>query len=346
MTNPILVNVTRDPEAGKFTESWHRGSFSIVDANGKEICSVGDVEARFCPRSALKPLQALCLLESGAADHFDLNDTEIALAAASHNGEARHVQAVVEWLKKIDCSIDQLECGPQVPLDRESAQALAQSGAEPSALHNNCSGKHAAFMTIARHMGVDVVGYTQPDHPVQERVSAIISEMIGGDVAPFLVGPDGCQAPNFAVPLRAFSHGLARMGRTESLSPARGSAARTLIRAVEADPYLIAGKGRVCSILTSHLTGGGMVKSGAEGCFGAILPGPNLGIAIKIDDGGKRAAELVIATLIDRLGLLDAEMPEREKLLHPSITNTRDEVVGNVVLSDSWDDINIPTFAG
>ncbi len=156
MTNPVLVDVTRNPQGGRFVESRHRGAIAVVSASGEAVFAAGDANVGVCPRSALKPLQALPMVESGAVEEFGLGDVEIALACASHNGEPRHVQLVTEWLKKIDCSIDQLECGPQRPPHQESADHLVRQGIAFSAVHNNCSGKHASFMTLARMMGVDV----------------------------------------------------------------------------------------------------------------------------------------------------------------------------------------------
>lgn len=343
--NPVLIDVTRglDPVPGSpgtsagFVESVHRGAIAVVDASGRSVTEIGDVERAICPRSTLKPLQALAFLESGALDEFDLGPEEVALSAASHGGEPVHVQAIASWLKKIDCTIDQLECGAHLPLHEPDAQNLLRQGKAPTALHNQCSGKHAGFMSLARVMGADVTGYTDPDHPVQERVAAIISEMVGFDVTSARVGADGCAAPNYAVPLKALAHGLARMARTESLVPLRARAVITLLSAVEAHPLLIAGTGRPCTILIENLTTGGLVKSGAEGIFGAILPGLGLGVAVKVDDGAPRAAAVIMANVLARLGALDRGAKPVEDLVVQAITNVRGDTVGGIQPSPEWE---------
>ncbi len=333
MANPILVEVTRDPEQGRFVESVHRGAVAVVSAGGQVLMSLGDIETPMCPRSTLKPLQALALLESGAIEHFDLGEKEIALACASHSGEPTHTTTVAEWLRKIDCSIDMFECGPHLPVHEGSAHRLIEARHKPNALHNNCSGKHTGFMTLARHMGVDVAGYTKLDHPVQQLIASVIGEMVGYDVSAHPVGPDGCNAPNYALPLTSLAHGLARLGRTESLSPKRASAASAMLGAIEHHPHLIAGEGRVCTRLVPHLIGGGLVKSGAEGCYGAVLPKLGVGVALKVDDGAGRASGLVLAHVINRLGCLDASNEDLGDILEPEVVNTVGRTVGGMNVS-------------
>jgi L-asparaginase II len=340
--NPVLIDVTRDPADGSrvFVESFHRGAIAVVDAAGRTLVAVGDVDRHICPRSTLKPLQALAFLESGAMDEFDLGEAEAALSASSHSGEPLHVQAIAAWLKKIDCSLDQLECGAHLPFHHQSAQEILASGKTANALHNNCSGKHAGFMSLARVMGVDVAGYTSPDHPVQTRVAAILSEMLDFDVTTSRVGADGCAAPNYSMPLKVLAHGLARMARTESLVPARAGAAATLLSAVHDNPLLIAGTGRPCSVLSASLKAPGFVKSGAEGVFGAILPETGLGVAIKVDDGAARAASMILANVLDRLGVLDRGSKPVEDILAQAILNARGDRVGTIRPSEHWESVN------
>lgn len=338
--NPILIDVTRDPEGGAFVESFHRGAIAVVDASGRTLAAVGDVSRPICPRSALKPLQALAFLESAAIDEFDLGRQEAALSASSHNGEPMHVQAIANWLKKIDCTVDQLECGAHLPFHEPDAHDTVRQGKQSSALHNNCSGKHAGFMSLARVMGVDVAGYTAPDHPVQKRVATILSEMLDFDVTSARVGADGCSAPNYAMPLTTLARGLARMARTESLIPARGRAVTTLLSAVNDNPLLIAGTDRPCSLLIEHLSAPGLVKSGAEGVFGAILPEAGLGIALKVDDGASRAAAIIMANVLDRLGALTRGSKQIEDLLVRVISNVRGDAVGTIAPSQAWENFS------
>lgn len=342
--NPVLIDVTRDPDGGSFIESFHRGAVAVVDASGRTLVAIGDVARPICPRSALKPLQALAFLESGASDEFDLGRAEAALSASSHNGEPLHVQAIASWLKKIDCTVDQLECGAHLPFHEPDAHEILRRGKRSSALHNNCSGKHAGFMSLARVMGVDVAGYTAPDHPVQKRVAAILSEMLDYDVTSARVGADGCSAPNYAMPLTTLARGLARMSRTESLIPARARAVTTLLSAVNDNPLLIAGTDRPCSILIENLRTPGLIKSGAEGVFGAVLPEAGLGVALKVDDGASRAASMVMANVLDRLGVLDRGQErvgaQVEDLLTHALKNVRGDTVGSIAPSQAWENFS------
>ena len=146
--NPVLVEVTR----GDMVESRHRAAFAVADPRGRVVASAGDIERPVYARSAIKALQAIPLVESGAAEAFGLSDAEIALACASHHGEPRHVETVTAWLARIGCSLEDLECGAHPPTHAASHRALMAAGEEPGAVHNNCSGKHAGFLTLARHL--------------------------------------------------------------------------------------------------------------------------------------------------------------------------------------------------
>lgn len=311
MPNPILVEVTR----GALVESIHRGSIAIADAEGAIRVALGDVETPVYPRSALKPIQALPLVESGAADAFDLNDEEVALACASHSGEPMHTQRVAAWLARIGCGERDLACGPQVPRFEPASEEMLRRGDKPTRIHNNCSGKHAGFLTVARHWNVAIAGYERVDHPVQQAVATSLRELSGVEELPW--GVDGCAAPNFALPLGGFARALAK------LAGGRTPGAARIVRSMIAHPELVAGTGRTCTVLMRAAMGRAAVKTGAEGVYAAIVPERGLGIAIKIDDGAARAAETTIAVLLDKLGV--GKVPE---LLHAPVRNTRGQTVG------------------
>src|SRR6185312_7693462 len=196
MANPILVEVTRGP----LVESIHRGAVAIARADGSLLFSLGDIDSPIYPRSSLKPIQALPLLESGAADAFGLGDEEIALACASHSGEPMHTTRVAAWLKKIGCSESDLACGPHSVRYEPVWADMVRHGYRPTRIHNNCSGKHTGFLTVARHWGIATEGYEHPNHPVQQAVLKALIELanVPKDI-PW--GVDGCAAPNFAVPI-------------------------------------------------------------------------------------------------------------------------------------------------
>ncbi len=324
MTNPVLVELCR----GGIVESQHRGAMAVCDAVGKIVASWGDVDRAVFPRSAFKSLQALPLVETGAADAFRLTDEHIALACASHSSEPMHVERVGAWLAKIDCRESDLACGPHLPFHEPTAHAMLRSGERPCKLHNNCSGKHAGFLTVARHLGIAVEGYERPDHPVQVLVRQAIADLCDLDPKHMLVGIDGCAAPNYAIPLTHLARAMARLGVSTKLAPARASAAKRIVDAWKAHPLLVSGTGRACADLIEASRGRAVVKTGAEGVFMAVLPDQGLGVALKIDDGTTRAAETAMAKLLVLFQVADETAPQTAKHLNPPIKNWRGDVVG------------------
>lgn len=322
MANPILVEVTRGP----LVESIHRGAVAIARADGSLVLSLGDMDAPYYPRSSLKPIQALPLLESGAADAFGLGDEEIALACASHSGEPIHTSRVAAWLEKIGCSEGDLACGPQAVRYEPVAMEMVRRGERPTRIHNNCSGKHTGFLTVARHWAVATEGYEHHDHPVQRAVAKALGELTGIE-AELPWGVDGCTAPNFALPLPAFATALAKLADPSGLPAPRAEAIRRIVRAIIAHPQLVAGTGRSDTILMRAARGRAATKAGAEAYYAAIVPEAGLGIALKIDDGAGRAAETVIAAILDKLALL-SDAPEARALIRTPVLNTRKAAVG------------------
>jgi len=322
--NPVLVEVTR----GTQVESLHRGAIAVCDAAGKLVAAWGDVEAAIFPRSAFKSLQALPLIETGAAAAFRVTDDELALACASHSGEAMHVERVTAWLERIDCVDGDLACGPHLPISEPAAHAMLRAGERPCRIHNNCSGKHTGFLTVARHMHIAVDGYERPDHPVQVLVREAIASLCDLKPGDLPIGIDGCAAPNYALPLARLARAMARLGDTASLGQARANAAHRLIAAWKAHPLLVSGTGRACADMIAGARGRAVVKTGAEGVFVAVLPDQGLGIALKIDDGATRAAETAMAKVLTLLGAADEEAPAIAKHTRPSVRNWRGDIVG------------------
>lgn len=304
MTNPVLVEVIR----GGIVESMHRGAAAVVDADGRLVFELGDIERPVFPRSAIKVLQALPLVESGAAARLGFGDAELALACASHSGEADHTETAAGMLQRVGHDVSCLECGKHWPMYDPAARALAAAGSEPSALHNNCSGKHAGFVCLAVEMGADPKGYIGPDHKVMREVSGAIETMTGYNLANAAVGIDGCSIPTYAIPLRHLAHAFAKIASGVSLGPERAKAAIRLRAAVAAEPRMIAGTDRFDTLVTEVLKERVFLKTGAEGVYCAALPELGFGIALKVDDGEGRAAQTAIASLIDRfLALKPAE---------------------------------------
>jgi L-asparaginase II len=318
---PVLIEVLR----GAVVESRHRGAVVIADAAGRIVRSWGDVERPVFPRSAVKPLQALPLVESGAAEKYGLGDAELALACASHHGQPVHVEAVTRWLERIGLGIGDLECGAHLPKEVASAQALIRAGSGPAAVHNNCSGKHTGFLCTARCLGEPVRGYIEPDHPVQQRVTKALGEMTGLDLSRAPRGRDGCGIPAIAMSLHGLARGFARLADPSGLHDERRAAATRLLDAMAAAPVMVDGSLGLCNNVMTAAGKTVRLKAGAEGVYCAALPGQGLGIALKIEDGAARASELAIITLLDRFGCFDAE---QRMALHPFLSPRLHNVAG------------------
>ena len=296
--SPLLVEVTR----GDHVESHHEVDAVLALADGARLESWGDPDRLVLPRSSVKPLQALPLVSTGAADAFGLGHAELALACASHNGEAAHIRAVEAWLGRIGCTVDDLSCGAHAPLGEAAAAGLAASGRAPTAAHNNCSGKHAGFLTVCRHLDLPVEGYLAPDHPLhRDHVTPALEAALGIDASGQRPGIDGCGIPVWAAPLDRLAAGWAGLSM--------GEEGRRLLAAMTAEPFLVAGTGRACTRLISATDGEAVVKAGAEGVFCGVLPDSGTGIALKVQDGAGRAADAAVAWLLARCGVLAEEGP-------------------------------------
>ena len=320
---------------GERIESRHRVAFAVADAAGALVHGGGDLSEAVFPRSAVKPLQALAVLESGAADRFALTPVEVALACASHNGEPSHVSAVAAWLCRLGLKPDALECGVHPPSYDPAAEALARRGEPPSPLHNNCSGKHAGMLTLACHLGVPTGGYALPGHPVQQRIAAILAEM--ADAGP-LPEPaiDGCSVPTFPLTLPQLATAMARLADPGRLRPELATACRRVQSAMREHPDLVAGTGRACTAIMTALPDV-LVKTGAEGVYAAALPSRGFGMALKVEDGSGRAAPVALLALLDALGAIDE--PARatlDEIARPKLRNHRGLLVGRIGPAPGW----------
>lgn len=325
MSNPVLVEVLR----GARVESRHRGAAAVVDADGRLVLGLGDVERPVFPRSAIKALQALPLMEAGGVERYGLDDEELALACASHGGEPAHVEAVQRMLEAVGLDVSALECGAHWPMHQASAQALARAGGTPSALHNNCSGKHAGFLCAACSMGVGHRRYIEPEHPVQREVRAVLENLTGAALTPDRCAVDGCSVPTWAMPLRSLALAMARFGTGRGLLPERAKAAARLRAACAARPWYVAGTGRFCTAVMQRFGARVFVKTGAEGVYCGALPEEGLGLAVKCDDGSGRAAIVMMAALIQRFATLDrAGLSAMEEHVRPTLRNWNGLTVG------------------
>ncbi len=318
---------------GGILESTHTGHAVICDETGEIVESWGNPAAIIFPRSSCKMLQALPLIESGAADAAGLTDRQLALSCASHEGAALHTHAVSTWLGARGLAEADLRCGSHEPLDRTERNRLIEAHEAPCQLHNNCSGKHAGFLTLNQHLrgGSE---YVELDHPVQKAVKAAFEETTGETSAGY--GIDGCSAPNFATSVHGLARSMAGFAAAVDGQGARQTAMHRLARAMATYPEMVAGEGRACTELMRAMGGKVAIKTGAEAVFVAILPERKMGIALKITDGGTRGAEAAIAGLLVKLGVLDADHPATRKRLHAVQKNWRGFETGITTLAPGF----------
>lgn len=319
MANPVLVEITR----GSVVESRHRGAISVIDSSGNTVLDIGDTSLPVFARSAIKAVQALPLIESGAADAFGFGDAELALACSSHSGEDAHIERAASMLKSAGRSEDDLECGPHWATQEKVLIHQARTFAsEPGAICNNCSGKHAGFVCTATHLGVESKGYIRPEHQIMAQVKDALEDVTGALHHEDKCGMDGCSIPTYATPLTAMAYGFAKMGTGDGLGVERAKAAKRLVNACMAEPFYVAGTDRFCTRLMTLGKGRLFGKTGAEGVFCGAIPELGLGIALKCDDGGTRASEAMMAAVV--AGLLPSDDPLSDavaKMAVPVITN-------------------------
>ncbi len=317
MTNPVpMAEIWR----GSLLESLHHGHAVICDDSGQIVRSWGDPDAVIYPRSSAKMIQALPLITSGAATKYGLSTEQLALSCASHNGAHIHTDRVNDWLAQLGLGDDDFRCGTQEPADRPARNEMIKTDASPCQVHNNCSGKHAGFLTLNQHLGAGSE-YVEMDHPVQQACLAAFEEVTGMESPTY--GIDGCSAPNFATSMHGLARAMAWFSSAADRSDRASEAAAQLVSAMTLHPDLVAGETRACTNLMRAMGGKVAVKTGAEAVFIAIIPEKKLGVAVKIVDGATRASECAIAAILVGLGVLEADHPETRKYLNAPLINRR-----------------------
>ena len=332
MQNPVTVEVTR----GNVVESRHRGLGVVVDGDGKVVFSFGEADAGVFPRSACKAMQALPLIESGAADAYGFGAKELALACSSHSGEDEHVATASAMLARAGRDVAALECGAHWSSDEETLIHQARTLDRPTALHNNCSGKHSGFVCTCVHSGMEVKGYVGYEHPLQAEIRGVMEDLTGAVLGKDNCGTDGCSIPTYAVPLKGLAHGFAKMLTGQGIGTERAKASRRLMEACMAEPFYVAGTRRACTRLMEVAPGKIFAKTGAEGVFVAALPDEGLAMAVKCEEGSTRAAEAMIFALIARYFEKGGEV--EQKLLamaNRSMKNWNGIHVGDVRVTDA-----------
>ena len=334
--NPVLVNQWR----GNAIENRHRGALAVVDVSGRIYSSLGDIQRAVFPRSAIKFLQAIPLVESGAIDALGLDDRHIALACASHNGEPIHAGLAQDWLERIGCSVDDLECGAELPLHQETQFELMAQGRGPQRVHHNCSGKHLGFLSTCKQKGEQINNYRLYNHAAQKRWFDVIESTSNTRVNQLPWGYDGCAIPSVALPLQRIALCMARFGDATTFNAERRTAVERIHAALTAHPYLVAGKERLCTALMELLAPDILVKVGAAGVYTAVIPQHGLGIALKIDDGHDRAAGVALGAILNHLGVMPNDKANAlGEFFLPSLNNSRGETIGRYEPSSDWQNI-------
>lgn len=322
MTQPVqMTEIWR----GDILESVHSGHAVVCNAAGEIVQAWGDPRAIVLPRSSSKMLQALPLVESGAADIARLTPQQLALACASHNGAAIHNDMVRDWLAALDLSEDDLRCGPEEPRDIPMRDQLIRCDDPVCRVHNNCSGKHSGFLTLSKHLGAGP-DYVDLSHPVQTAVLDAFEDVTGETSAGF--GIDGCSAPNHACSLQGMARAMAFFAAAREGQGTRETAAARLRTAMAMHPEYVAGEGRACTKLMRAMGHTVAIKTGAEAYYVAMLPEQGLGVALKIVDGATRAAEATIASILVKLGALDPAHPVAAEFINAPINNRADQITG------------------
>lgn len=319
---------------GGLLESSHAGHAVICDSTGV-VEAWGNPDAVIFPRSSCKMIQALPLIETGAADAVGLSDAHLAFACASHQGEGRHVKLAGDWLQNLGLGEPDLRCGAHEPYDRDERNRLIKTDTSPCQLHNNCSGKHCGFLTVTQHLKAGPE-YVEVDHPLQRMIRQTTEEVTGETVAGY--GIDGCSAPNFAVTVTGLARAMARFATASDSGDARSRAMYRLTRAMMAYPELVAGEGETCTELMRAMGGRVAIKYGAESVYTAILPDQGLGMAIKITDGSKRAVLTAITSLLVRAGVLDPGHPAARARLPAVQMNCRGLAVAELRVAPGFPD--------
>ncbi len=308
-------------------ECVHSGHAVVCDGSGQIVQAWGDPNFVMYPRSAFKMIQALPLIESGAADAMGLGPDQLALACASHIGASYHTNRVKSWLADLGLTDDDLRCGPHEPSDRAARDGLIRDGEKPCQCHNNCSGKHTGFLTLNKHLGGHAE-YIDSDHPVQVAVKAAFEEVTGKPTPGF--GIDGCSAPSFATTVHGLARGMAQFATAYDRTGLRADAQQRLIEAMTAYPEFVSGEGKPCTELMRAMGGKVALKGGADGTYVAIMPEKRLGVAVKVMDGSDRGKDAAIAAILIKLGVLDPNHPAAKRWVNAPITNWRGMVVGDI----------------
>ncbi|GGH76380.1 L-asparaginase II [Pullulanibacillus pueri] len=326
--NPIKVY------RGQYLESTHDFHAAVVDKEGRLLYSYGNPERNTFARSSMKPFQAIPLIETGAAEHYNYGAREIAISCASHSGEDFHRETVQDVLDRIDLKVNDLQCGMHPPKNDEDYKALLRSGGDLTPLYSNCSGKHSGMLATAVHMHEDYKTYRDIDHPVQQRIIRAISEVCNTPIEAIDLGVDGCGVPVHRLPLKQTAYGYAQLAAGQSTTEPERSQTLQMIRdAMMAYPEMVAGTDCFDTDFMKMFPGKVVSKGGAEGvqCFGLVEEG--LGFIIKCEDGNPRALSAITLKILEDLGFVSDELKATalyQKYRIPTVKNMRKDNIGDI----------------
>ena len=327
-SEPLSVLVNRNG----FCESFHKVDVAVCGADGEVILGLGSVDGVIFPRSAIKPLQSIALVEvlQSSAGLEQLSDLEVALICSSHNGEMLHVDAVKNLLDKFDVDIDDLICGAHWSQHRKTMVSQVRSLEAPHQVHNNCSGKHAGMMILSKLLSSQTNGYEKLSSDVQQRILGTLEFMTGANLTRHTIGIDGCGAPTFSAPLNNWARAFALFAGGGELPAKRTAACQRIRESIASNPLYIAGKDRSCSAVNSAYGEAITVKVGAEGVYSAAFHELGLGAMIKVRDGNKRGAEVALGAVIQTLGYQIHK--SLANFFKPILRNWSGEVVGSITI--------------
>ncbi len=316
---------------GATPESRHRVQAVACAPDGSLVLATPEAGLVTTFRSAAKPFQLLPLVERGHAKRWGWSDEQLAVMTASHTGSAAHIALVRGILQRIGCTEQDLACAYHEPLDLTSRALLAERPELRTPVWNNCSGKHAGMLCLAKSEGWPLHGYEQPEHSLQQLMRRTVAEVCGLDPASLLVGVDGCGVSVFGLPLAAMARAYARLAVARADGDDRARALARIRDAMAAHPLMVGGEGRLGTRITQATHGRVVAKGGAEGLECLAIPSRGLGVAVKCEDGNARGTGPATIAWLERLGLL--EPAERDELAadgRPVVTNYAGTVVGRV----------------
>lgn len=326
---PLSINVNRNG----FRENLHQVDVVVCDADGIIILGMGNVESTIFPRSAIKPLQAIALVEllNGLVDVPELLESEVALICASHNGEVFHADAIAKLLEKFDIATEELICGAHWSMHQETLVSQVRSMERPQKIHNNCSGKHAGMLILSKLLSGKTIGYEKLGGAAQQRILGTLEFMLGLDLMQYVHGVDGCGAPVFSAPLVNWARAFAIFAGGGEPFEGRVAACKRIRMCIAAEPLYLAGHGRACSAINSVYGEAITVKTGAEGVYSAAFHDLKLGAMIKVRDGNTRGAEVAIGAIIEAFGYSSCD--SLASFFKPKLRNWAGDLVGDITFT-------------